>query len=222
VTIQQELQALRVHANRLCKLASEMQDAPLLARFAERIEALVDEAAWEGGVDPHEEVQPRPKLDHVGIAVRDLGEAANLFGELLGGRLVAGGTNDAQNIRTLHFAFAHGGKVELLQPLGTGPLERYLAKRGEGLHHITVLVDDLAETLRRLEAARYEVVGEQMYASGWREAYVSPAVANGCLVQVVQAGPWYGHERADVTVEAVLDDRWEWVGQVPRRRGSTS
>src|SRR5207248_3087060 len=159
------LHELRRHAAKLYELASEEQDAPLMSRFAERIRALVDEAAWEGGVD-NDEVQPRPKMDHAGVAVLDLGQAANLFGELLGGRLVAGGTHDGQQIRTLHFAFAGGGKVELLQPLGTGPLERHIVKRGEGLHHITVLVEDLGETLRRLEAAGYGVVGENNDASG--------------------------------------------------------
>ena len=222
MTIQQELGQLRAHAAKLCELASKEPDAPLLSRFADRIRAVVEEASWEAGLDMQEqideEMERRPKLDHVGIAVRDLDQAGRLFGDLLGGRLVAGGTHDGQQLRTLPFAFAGGGKLELLQPLGGGPLERYLAKQGEGLHHLTVLVEDLAETIRRLEASGYAVVGDNTEASGWHEAYVSPATANGCLVQVVQVGSWYGHPDDDVTVEAVLEDRWEWVNQVPRRR----
>jgi len=79
-------------------------------------------------------------------------------------------------------------------------------------------VQDLVATLVPLKAAGYRIVDEDLASPTWREAYVSPRSAHGCLVQLVQAGPDYEKPVNGITLEDVLEDRWEWVDQQPRRR----
>lgn len=159
-----------------------------------------------------------PKIDHVGIAVKDLAQAAKLYIEILGGRLVAGGTNDTAQLRTLFVEFPGGGKLELLQSLGDTPIGRFVEKRGEGMHHMTMLVSDVTGLSERLKMAGYRVVDEDFSQPSWQELYISPKSATGCLLQLVKVGPEYGAPVAGITVEDVLADRWEWVDQQPRMR----
>ena len=195
--------------------------AGVLAKLAERIEALVDEAAKDLGVTAGESAAPAavPVIDHHGIAVNDLGRAARFFIDMLGAKLIAGGINEAAMLRTAFVQFPGGGKLELLQPTGDNPMKAYLDKRGEGIHHMTLLVKDLAGMLGPLKAAGYRIVDEDLASPTWREAYISPRTAHGCLVQLVQPGPGYDKPTVGITLEDVLADRWEWVDQQPRRRG---
>ena len=121
-------------------------------------------------------------------------------------------------LRTAFVQFPGGGKLELLQPTGDNPMKAYLDKRGEGIHHMTLLVKDLAGMLGPLKAAGYRIVDEDLASPTWREAYISPRTAHGCLVQLVQPGPGYDKPTVGITLEDVLADRWEWVDQQPRRR----
>ncbi|MER2535146.1 MAG: VOC family protein [Rhizobiaceae bacterium] len=161
---------------------------------------------------------PPLKIDHFGIAVRDLGAATRLFTEFLGARIVAGGINHAARLRTTFVQFPDGGKIELLQPTGENPIHHFLEKRGEGIHHVTILVRDVKETADRLKAAGFRVVDEDFSAPGWKEAYISPKSAFGCVLQIVQVDAHYGKPVDGITIEDVLADRWEWVDQKPTRR----
>lgn len=160
-----------------------------------------------------------PKVDHVGIAVRDLAAAADLYVTTLGGRLVAGGTNRQAQLRTLFVELPGGGKFEFLQSLGDTPIGRFVEKRGEGVHHMTILVEDVAAATARFREAGYRMVDEDFSAANWKEVYLSPKSAMGCLLQLVQVGPDYGKPVEGITLEDVLADRWEWVDQAPRRVG---
>ena len=195
--------------------------ADVLAKLAASIGRLVDEAARELEVAPAETAAPAevPVIDHHGIAVNDLGKAARFFIDFLGAKLIAGGINEAAMLRTAFVQFPGGGKLELLQPTGDNPMRAYLDKRGEGIHHMTILVKDLAGMLGPLKAAGYRVVDEDLASPTWREAYISPRTAHGCLVQLVQPGPGYDKPTVGITLDDVLADRWEWVDQQPRRRG---
>lgn len=195
--------------------------ADVLAKLAASIGRLVDEAARELEVAPAETAAPAevPVIDHHGIAVNDLGKAARFFIDFLGAKLIAGGINEAAMLRTAFVQFPGGGKLELLQPTGDNPMRAYLDKRGEGIHHMTVLVKDLAGMLEPLKAAGYRIVDEDLASPTWREAYISPRTAHGCLVQLVQPGPGYDKPTVGITLDDVLADRWEWVDQQPRRRG---
>lgn len=158
------------------------------------------------------------KVDHTGIAVKDLAAAARLFVDFLGAKLTAGGINHDAELRTLFVEFPGGGKFEFLQPTGENPIHHFLEKRGEGVHHITILVRDVVDITRRLKEAGYRVVDEDFSQPGWKEAYISPRSALGCVLQLVEVSPDYGKPVDGVTIEDVLADRWEWVDQKPRRR----
>ena len=217
----ERLARIRQSARMAADGESPADAAGVLAKLAQDIDRLVDDAARGLGVAPAESAAPAavPMIDHHGIAVNDLGKAARFFIDMLGAKLVAGGINETAMLRTVFVQFPGGGKLELLQPTGDNPMKAYLDKRGEGIHHMTILVKDLAGMLGPLKAAGYRVVDEDLASPTWREAYISPRTAHGCLVQLVQPGPGYDKPTVGITLDDVLADRWEWVDQQPRRRG---
>jgi methylmalonyl-CoA/ethylmalonyl-CoA epimerase len=158
----------------------------------------------------------RPELDHVGVAVDDLGRMIRLLTEVLGGTLLSGGLEPGTGLRSAQVTFAGGGKMELVQPTKPGPVRDFVDTRGPGVHHVTVLVDDIDETVARLDAAGFRTVGRGEPTERWHEVYVHPRDAAGCLIQLVRAGRGYG-EPVPVTAAEILADEWTWVEQVPVR-----
>ena len=126
-------------------------------------------------------------FDHVAVAVRRIAEALPLFQALLGGTPREGGEGEGFTYRQLTFA---GGTIELLEPRGDNSfLDRFLAGRGEGLHHITFKVRDLPGWAARLRAAGYRVVGERYENPEWRELFVHPKSGHGVLIQLAETVP---------------------------------
>ena len=158
----------------------------------------------------------RPELDHVGVAVDDLGRMIDLLTGVLGGTLLSGGLEPARGLRSAQVTFAGGGKVELLEPTKPGPVRDFVAARGPGVHHLTVLVEDVDETVARLRAAGFRTVGRGEATERWDEVYIHPRDAAGCLIQLVRAGAGYG-EPVPITAAEILADEWTWVDQVPVR-----
>lgn len=189
----------------------------VLGILGERIAALLGEFGWEAGsAGP---VDAGARLDHVGIVVRDLRAAGVLWGDLLGGTLLAGGVHAGLGVRSVHYGYAGGGKVELLQPVEPGSdIAGFLAGRGEGMHHLTFFVPDLDGAVGGLTRHGLRVVDAASTSDGWREAYVSPRSAQGCVVQLVADGTSL-EPVAGVRLDDVLADRWEWVDHRPRRVG---
>ncbi len=125
------------------------------------------------------------RLDHVAVAFRDPRPAVQLYGELLGGRYVQG-SSDWRGFGFVQFEYPDGGRVEVIFP---GPdrggfLPRFLERRGEGVHHMTFVVDDLAAEVARFRETGYEVVGEDHSDPSWREAFLSPGSAHGTVIQL--------------------------------------
>ena len=126
-------------------------------------------------------------FDHVAVAVHRIGDASAMVEEMLGG--VRGETGEGRGFRFQQWTFP-GGIVELLEPLGEGSfLQRFLADRGEGLHHITFKVADLPAWAARFRAAGYQVVGENYDNPGWREIFIHPKSAHGVLIQLAETLP---------------------------------
>ena len=125
---------------------------------------------------------PRLELDHVAVAVHSIKDALRLYRDALGGEYLMGG--DAGNWRWLQVRFPDGGKVELLEPLGEGFLSRFLAKRGEGLHHMTFKTDDIEAAIAHVEGLGYELVDVNLDGDDWKEAFLRPSGAHGTLVQL--------------------------------------
>jgi methylmalonyl-CoA epimerase len=126
------------------------------------------------------------EVDHVAIATWDVTNAVHLFTNVLGATYVDGGDDTAAGYRWLQFRLP-GGKVELLEPLDSdGFLYRFLTKRGEGLHHITLYVRDLAGAIPRLAAAGYEPVDVSIAHAHWKEAFLHPRDTSGVLIQLAE------------------------------------
>jgi methylmalonyl-CoA/ethylmalonyl-CoA epimerase len=127
----------------------------------------------------------------VAIGTANLADGWTLFGGLLGGTWAYGG--DSRGFWWGQLAFSAGPKVELITPTGgpdAGFLERFLASRGPGLHHLTFVVPDLTETLAVVRAAGIEPVSVRLENPNWKEAFLHPRDAHGLVIQVAeQSGP---------------------------------
>ncbi len=128
-------------------------------------------------------------LDHVGIAVADLAQALAFFRDALGLEVDGAEEVGSQRVRAT-FAVTGGSSLEFLEATAPdSPIAKYVAKRGPGLHHITLRVDDLAAALADLKARGVRLVDEQPRpgAEGALVAFVHPSSAHGVLVELKQA-----------------------------------
>jgi len=126
----------------------------------------------------------KPKLDHIGIAVKSI-DAARIY-QALGLTIDHVETVDTQGVRTA-FLSAGDANLELLEP--TGPdtaVARFIEKRGEGIHHLCFRVTNIEEQLARLKAAGFRLVDEAPVpgAHGCRVAFLHPAAGNGVLIEL--------------------------------------
>jgi methylmalonyl-CoA/ethylmalonyl-CoA epimerase len=128
------------------------------------------------------------RLDHVSIGVVDLDAAQRLFVDVMGGQPLRDvGSNANEGFRW--FTFELGGKkVELVSPItpGEGGVGRYLAKRGEGFHHISISVENLDEAARYFEAQGIRVLSLNTADPMWKHCYLHPQDTHGALIQVFE------------------------------------
>jgi methylmalonyl-CoA epimerase len=130
-------------------------------------------------------------LDHVGIAVEDLAEALAFYRDALGLEVEAPEDVASQRVRA-HFVRAGSGALELLEATaGDSAIARYLHKRGPGLHHVTLRVDDLGAALAHLKSRNIRLVNEtpRPGAEGAMVAFIHPSAAHGVLVELKEAAP---------------------------------
>ena len=126
-------------------------------------------------------------LHHVGIVVANLDAAVAHYQALgfgAGERFAVPG----QQVEAVVFA-AGPGYVELIQPTDpAGPIARFMAKRGEGMHHLALRVAELSASLDRLQAAGVRLIDTvpRIGTHGWRIAFVHPESCNGVLVELVE------------------------------------
>jgi methylmalonyl-CoA/ethylmalonyl-CoA epimerase len=127
------------------------------------------------------------ELHHVAIVVADLAAARERYAAL-GFPLPHAEEVADQQVMVETFALA-AGSVELIQPTDPdGPIARFLAKRGEGLHHVAYRVDDLDAALRGLAARGVRLIDERPRrgAHGWKVAFVHPESCAGVLTELVE------------------------------------
>ncbi|MDH4264452.1 MAG: VOC family protein [Deltaproteobacteria bacterium] len=130
------------------------------------------------------------RIDHVSIAVRDLERARTFFLDGLGGRELYCAPVPEQKYRWTTVELGTSCLIELIDPLEKdGFLDRFLEKRGEGPHHITVQVNDLQETYRILQEKGIPTFGYAEPFPGWKELYVHPKNAFGTLIQFAEFDP---------------------------------
>jgi methylmalonyl-CoA epimerase len=127
-------------------------------------------------------------LDHVGIAVKDLSAALAFYRDALGLEIEAPEEVATQRVRA-HFIPTGESALELLEATAAeSPIARYVDRRGPGLHHITLRVDDIAQALDHLKAKGTRLIDEQPRpgAEGALVAFIHPASAHGVLVELKQ------------------------------------
>ncbi|HVC20256.1 MAG TPA: methylmalonyl-CoA epimerase [Vicinamibacterales bacterium] len=139
-------------------------------------------------------------LDHIGIAVRDMDEALGFYRDALGLEVEGAEEVASQRVRA-HFVRVGDATLELLEATAPdSPIARYLEKRGPGLHHLTLRVDDIRAALAQLKARGVRLIDAEPRpgAEGALVAFIHPASAHGVLVELKQAGagggPAPGHE----------------------------
>jgi methylmalonyl-CoA/ethylmalonyl-CoA epimerase len=129
-------------------------------------------------------------LDHIGIAVSDLSEALRFYRDALGLEIESPEV-PSQRVRA-HFIPAGESALELLEATDdTSPIAKYTAKRGPGLHHITLRVDDIVAALARLKQRGVRLIDDapRPGAHGSLVAFIHPSSAHGVLVELKQVLP---------------------------------
>ena len=141
--------------------------------------------------------QPIGKLDHIGIAVKNLAEARGFFEGVLGARFMYEGENAAAGYKLCELDLA-GFTIELLEPLGPNGefLRKFIEKRGEGMHHLTFNVPNSKEKAAELKAAGVRIVDETEWSPTSFEAFISPRSAHGVLIQIGSGYPTLANDAA--------------------------
>ncbi|MGW8321741.1 MAG: VOC family protein [Thermodesulfobacteriota bacterium] len=130
------------------------------------------------------------RIDHVAIAVRDLERAKHFFIECLGGRELFCAPFADQGYRWTTLELGSSCFIELIDPLSAdGFVHRFIEKRGEGPHHITIQVDDLEAMHKMLEGKGIKTFGYSEALPGWKEFYIHPKEAFGTLIQFAEFNP---------------------------------
>lgn len=128
-------------------------------------------------------------LDHVGIAVQDMAAALSFYRDALGLEIEAPEEVSSQRVRA-HFIPVGGSSLELLEATAPdSPIRSFLDKRGPGLHHITLRVDDIHAALAHLKTRGAKLVDEQPRpgADGSMVAFIHPSAGHGVLVELKQS-----------------------------------
>ncbi|HEY5610233.1 MAG TPA: methylmalonyl-CoA epimerase [Thermoanaerobaculia bacterium] len=130
----------------------------------------------------------KPKLDHIGIAVRSI-EAAKVY-QALGLEIDHVETVESQGVKTA-FLSVGDSSLELLEPASPeSPVGKFIEKRGEGIHHICLRVENLDRELARLKGLGFRLVNESGVpgAHGKRVAFLHPSAGNGVLIELTEDG----------------------------------
>lgn len=131
------------------------------------------------------------KIEHIGIAVKNLKSSNILFEKLLGVAHYKIEEVASENVRTSFFQ-SGPNKIELLEALNEeSPIAKFIEKKGEGVHHIAFAVDDIVSEISRLKSEGFIVLNEQPKrgADNKLVAFLHPKSSNGVLVELCQEAP---------------------------------
>ncbi|PYV58137.1 MAG: methylmalonyl-CoA epimerase [Acidobacteria bacterium] len=126
-------------------------------------------------------------IDHLGIAVKSLAAAKTIY-ETLGLTISQEEEVAGEQVRLLMVEVGES-RFELLEPTSeSSPIAKFLNKRGEGLHHVSLRVPDLAAAIEKLKAKGIRLVSDQIKigAGGHHYIFVHPSSAGGVLLELVE------------------------------------
>lgn len=128
-------------------------------------------------------------LDHIGVAVKDLEATLAFYRDGLGLEVEMSEDVPSERVRA-HFVPVGTARLELLEATAPGsPIATYIDRRGPGLHHLTLRVDDIRAALARLKAHGARLIDEEPRAGaeGSLVAFVHPASTGGVLIELKQS-----------------------------------
>ncbi|KJS78136.1 MAG: methylmalonyl-CoA epimerase [Desulfotomaculum sp. BICA1-6] len=128
------------------------------------------------------------KIDHIGIAVKDMAAAKNFYEQVLGLKVTSEEVVEEQKVKVA-FIPTGDSEVELLESTTEdGPIARYIEKNGEGIQHIAFRVENLEEKLAELKAAGVRLIDEKPRrgAGGAKIAFLHPKSTFGTLVELCE------------------------------------
>ena len=128
------------------------------------------------------------KLDHIGIATASIDEASAFWREALGLEISESEEVAEQGVRVSMLPTGES-RIELLEPTSNdSPIARFLSKRGPGIHHIALRVDNIRAALSRLSASGARLIDEtpRIGAGGCLVAFIHPSATGGVLVELVE------------------------------------
>ena len=128
------------------------------------------------------------KLEHIGIAVKDMSTANRLFAGLLGREHYKIEEVESEGVRTSFFEIA-GVKIELLQAThADSPIAKFIEKRGEGIHHLAFAVNDINKSISEYENKGFEKINKEPKrgADNKMICFLHPKSTNGVLIELCQ------------------------------------
>jgi methylmalonyl-CoA/ethylmalonyl-CoA epimerase len=129
------------------------------------------------------------KVEHIGIAVKELSVSIPLFEILLNANCYKTEIVEAENVKTAFFKKGEA-KIELLESLSAdGGIAKYIEKRGEGMHHIAFEVEDIETEMQRLSDAGFQLLNAvpKMGADNKLVCFLHPGNTNGVLIELCQS-----------------------------------
>ncbi|MFW6262626.1 MAG: methylmalonyl-CoA epimerase [Thermotogota bacterium] len=129
------------------------------------------------------------KIDHVGIAVKSIDESLKLYNDVLGMNFKG---IEELNDRAIKTAFIQTGDsmIELLEPTSEkSTIAKFLEKKGQGIHHIALQVENIEKTMESLKEKGYKLLSAEPEkgAHGTKVVFLHPKSANGVLLELVEA-----------------------------------
>lgn len=135
------------------------------------------------------DIQCFMKINHLGIATKNIDQALKFWSDALGLENVHAEVVEDQKVKIAMLPIGES-RIELLEPTSNdSPISKFLEKRGGGIHHIAVEVDDIEAALARLKSQGMRLIDEEarIGAEGCLVAFVHPSSTGGVLLELVQA-----------------------------------
>jgi len=128
------------------------------------------------------------KIEHIGIAVKDINSANDIYEKLLGGKHYKTEEVKSEGVNTSFFQVGPN-KIELLEATKPdSPIAKFIEKRGEGIHHIAFAVEDIYAEMDRLKSEGFDLLNKtpKKGADNKLVCFVHPKSANGVLIELCQ------------------------------------